>query len=782
MNNAELRWRVRTGLRNAVSRAAAAARKPKWQRSSIRHVIRNLPRAASLRATGDAEGWQSAHAALAGELLGRSSFVLVPAERAALACRIAREFPGARADAVARADRIIAGEFDLLGYSSLRFDTRHRHELLDWHLDPVLGRRAPMRFWSTMPFLDPLECGDHKVIWELNRHQHLLVLGRAFWLTGDGRYRRSAISHLLGWIAGNPPLLGINWASMLELGFRTLSWVWALHFFADGAEDDAEPWIVDLLVALDRQLGQIERNLSFYFSPNTHLLGEALALYVTGRSLPWLRSGERYAAAGRRVLVAEISRQIGADGGHVERSMHYHRYTLDFYSLALAVARLTDDPAADTFAEAVRRLGTAARLLADDTGRVPHIGDDDGGMLLPICGRAVDDIRDSLSIAGALTHRAELCAGSTPEEAYWMLGHPRLLPALEHGRRAPHATTVGSAALPDTGYYVSRSSAGDHLVVDAGPHGFANGGHAHADALSLTLSVDGVPLLIDPGTGLYTADPVVRDRFRSTTLHNTLTIDGRSQSEGAGPFHWRRAARATAHLWRTSAGFDYLEASHDGYAPLEHRRHVLSVHGDLLIVADYVDGGGEHDLAVLWHLHPRWRVRVDGRRATLRSDGRQAGFVVSSGTLTKLVASRDGIGWQSPAYGRIEPTTALRVTKEGPLPAWIVSVFGLDADNQVQILDPIPVRAKAGDLDRGVAIRITRAASTDFFGVAVPAAARAGAGSAPSWRVAAYETDARVLLCRSGAPNARVALVDGSFVRTSDRHPARPRVQATVAS
>ncbi len=46
---------------------------------------------------------------------------------------------------------------------------------------------------------------------------------------------------------------------------------------------------MDLLLALDRQLAHIEQNLSHYFSPNTHLLGEALALYVAGRALPMLR-------------------------------------------------------------------------------------------------------------------------------------------------------------------------------------------------------------------------------------------------------------------------------------------------------------------------------------------------------------------------------------------------------------------------------------------------------------------------------------------------------------
>src|SRR5205807_8897936 len=168
-----------------------------------------------------------------------------------------------------------------------------------------------LAFWSEVPYLDP-KCGDHKIIWELNRHQHWLTLGRAFWLTGDVRYRDHCIAELKSWMADNPPLMGINWASMLELGFRSLSWLWALNLFVDQTVDDPSPWTVDLLVALDRQLGHIERNLSYYFSPNTHLLGEAVALYVGGRVVPELAASPRRAALGRQILVNEIDRQIAA--------------------------------------------------------------------------------------------------------------------------------------------------------------------------------------------------------------------------------------------------------------------------------------------------------------------------------------------------------------------------------------------------------------------------------------------------------------------------------------
>ena len=250
---------------------------------------------------------------------------------------------------MARAERVLAGEYDLLGYEKLRFASPTSE--IDWHVDPVHRRRAPVAFWTTVPFLDPA-CGDHKIIWELNRHQHWLTLGRAFWLTGDLRFRERALGELATWLDANPPLTGINWSSMLELGFRTLSWLWTLNFFINPADTAGRPWSIDLLVALDRQLGHIERNLSYYFSPNTHLLGEALALYVTSRALPIFKRSARREALGRKILCDQIARQIAADGGHCERSTYYHRYTLDFYLLALAVARITGDATATRFHDA----------------------------------------------------------------------------------------------------------------------------------------------------------------------------------------------------------------------------------------------------------------------------------------------------------------------------------------------------------------------------------------------------------------------------------------------
>jgi hypothetical protein len=766
MDRAEIAWRGTAAARTWLDRAGTRLVPPRWARTALLPALAQNRDLAPVREALKAQRWDDAQRELAAHVSAAPRrFVISPASRPGLVDRITRDFPDAARDAAVRADRIVNGDYDLLAYRGLRFDPPARlgrsaqPGLPDWHLDPVLDRRPPPAFWATVPYLDP-QCGDHKVIWELNRHQHWLTLGRAFWLTGDRRYRDRCLSELASWLDANPPLIGVNWASMLELAFRSISWLWAIQLFAGDSNNDDSPWLVDLLVALDRQLGHIEHNLSYYFSPNTHLLGEALALYVTGRALPELAASDRRAATGRRILIDEIDRQIAADGGHCERSTHYHRYTLDFYALALLSARQTGDSAAIApFEDAVERLGAAARLLADDRGRVPHIGDDDAGALTPIVERDPDDLRGSLAVAAALVNRGDLQIGDAPEELIWLLG------PTAHAARITQQSAVASGALRDTGYYVSRSPAGDHLVIDGGPHGYQNGGHAHADALSLTFAVRGVPLLIDPGTGCYTTDAVLRDRLRSTALHNALTVDDRSQSLPSGPFHWAHVATSCVHQWQTGGGFDYFDGSHDGYRPLEHRRRVLALHRDVVVVADFVRGSGSHHAAVHWHLDPRWTTDTRARGAVFTHDGDRVGLTVPAGCVDAVTGDADsGLGWCSPAYGRVDPTTTVRVSHDGAAPFWMVSVFDLDPQNPVADVDWVPVWAEAGAIDHATALRITRAASVDHVLFAEPADAAAAA----LWRVGEVETDARLLLYRAavGRPLACLAAVDATTART----------------
>jgi hypothetical protein len=702
MDATELAFRLQSEFHKRWNHARWSVARPAWNRRALRAVLGDAHPGetlflASARSAADAGDWTGAHRALARHIVNRDApFPLQPAALDALVARIRGDFPTAGDESAIRADRILDGRYDLLGHLGLDFGRPTR-----WHHDPVHGREAPGGFWACVPYLDP-SAGDHKVIWEINRHQHWLALARAHYLAGDRRCYPEFVGQLEGWLAANPPLEGTNWASMLELGFRALSWLWALHLFAPVAVDEPEPahpWTVDLLVALDRQLTHVEQNLSVYFSPNTHLTGEALALYVSGVALPELRASARRVTRGRDVLVREATRQIHADGGHAELSAHYHRYTTDFYLLALQAARASGDAAEGIFADVARRTARWLRTIADDRGRLPLIGDDDGGQFFPMCGHPPADCRATLAMAAVLLDEPALAIGPIPEEAYWRLGGAPIT-----DDRAAVRRPWLSAVLADSGYCVSRTDDGDHLVLDAGRHGFLNGGHAHADALAIVANVGGVPLLVDPGTATYTMDPAIRDRFRSTAMHNTLVVDGRPASSPRGPFHWERTTDATCSFARLGDGADYFEGRHHGHAPIVHARAIVALHGLAWFVIDHLvsadASAADVSADAFWHLHPGWTlVSAAGSHVLLQHAEGRTHALATSGIFASVRGTKyETLAAYAPIYGRVERAECLRVSTGGSVPRSLLTVvpMGAAARATARAVEPLAVSELPG--------------------------------------------------------------------------------------
>ena len=762
----EGRWRASELARTFGDRLRARLTTPRWRREDIGGVLAADVLDDVMRDAIARQHWAAVDSRLIERLTGRRARCVVdPSLADSVRCEISTRWPGAATDAAARADRIVAGHYDVLGYRGLQF--------ADWHSDPVHRRKAPRICWAEVPYLDPA-VGDHKIIWELNRHQHWLQLGRAWWLTGDERYPRAIVDQLEGWLADNPPLTGINWSSMLEIGLRTISWTMAVHFLAAGTRQRAagseEPGstahcplpAASFFVAIDRQLRHVERHLSYYFSPNTHLTGEALALYVVGHAFPEHAASERWSATGRRILLKEIDRQILPDGGHAERSMHYQRYTLDFYLLALLTARRAADvDAARTFAAAVTQLAEFTRAMADDDGRLPLIGDDDGGMLWPIAGRQCNDVRDSLAVAAVALGRPDLAPWGIPEEAFWIAAGEAMQSIEDVDEAAPPPR---SATFADTGYVVLRAGDGDHAVFDAGAHGYMNGGHAHADALSLTVRLGRRPVLVDPGTSTYTMDAQLRDRMRGSFNHNTVAIDDRPQSIPAGPFHWKTAAAARLNASRHGGGFDWAEAVHDGYAPIEHRRSVVRADGAGVLVVDELRPGSDldvHSAAAHWHFDPGWMVRADGdgRLCATHMDGDQAWLLFDAGDASLLHGEEaSGLGWHAPVYGTLVPTWTARVARDARLPFSLITWIGGSHVTGGPSLERLAVTADpAGE---AIAARVVSGglASTYLIRPGEPASRDSRACG-----ILDYQTNARIMHFRTrGDALVALDLVDAS--------------------
>jgi hypothetical protein len=559
------------------------------------------------------------------------------------------------------ADRLLTGRFDLLGHRDLSFG-----DPIDWHRDPVWHRRSPDTHWSLIDVLDPAVVGDSKIVWELNRHQWMVRLAQASVLTGDDHYAAHALARMCDWIAANPAGRGINWASSLEIAVRLTSWTWVLALLRHTTLL-TESIVTTVLASVHAHASHIERFQSHYYSPNTHLTGEALGLFYAGTLYPQFADAERWRDTGAATLIEQADRQITPDGVYFEQSTCYQRYSCDIYLHFLLLAARSGFAVPQHVRERATRLVEFLAAISGPGGSMPDIGDADGGWLMPLCRREADDCRGTLAVAAAVFDRPDFAHDAAPEPM-WLTGET-----------APAAASAprGSELFADGGYAILRS--GDNeMLVDVGPLGCF--GHGHADLLSIQYRMSGERCLVDPGTYGYTAEPAWRDYFRGSSAHNTVTVNDQSQASPDGPFGWQSRPAVTIRDWQSASGFDLIDAEHHAYPGVTHRRRVIAVAGGVFVVVDDLLGEGAHAFELTFQFAPMTvTLMADAVACAITPHGRHLWVMPTSSVplRAEIVSGRTNPirGWVSSEYGRKTPAPALVYSSRSPLPARVVTVF-----------------------------------------------------------------------------------------------------------
>jgi len=572
-----------------------------------------------------------------------ASFFFAPDQLAERIQLLKEHVPSAVAETIEEADEIMQHRFRLLGYRDITYGTE-----IDWHRDAVHEKRAPLKPWYKIHFLDFDEVGDHKITWELNRHQHWVTLAKAYVCTGNDKYVDEIVRQFYSWQRANPYPMGINWGSSLEVAFRSLSWLWTCNLLRGITGLTAE-FEHDLVTGLGRNGHYIERYLSTYFSPNTHLIGEAVALFFIGTLCPQLSRSREWQKKGWAIVLAEAERQVRPDGVYFEQSLYYHVYALDFFLHTRALASCNTVPIPEAFDNTLLKMLEVVRVLSQ-LGSPQSFGDDDGGRVFNPRRNRAEHLSDPLAIGGAIFGQfAHGERGPVTEESIWLFGSAPLQLRLASSREP-----LAPVAFEDGGLHVLASSecGNAQLLIDAGPHGIGHGGHGHADALSITLSINDRPWLIDSGSFVYIGSGGERDQFRGTVAHNTLRVDRLDQAIPEGPFRWSALPQVRAEQWLAGKSFTFFSGIHDGYKrlpdPILHRRTVFHLHGQYWLVQDFVEGAAEHEVELFWHFAPDLNVEADPRALVASSKNEKVVLLSASKASWKIAVEQ---GLVSPAYG-----------------------------------------------------------------------------------------------------------------------------------
>lgn len=419
---------------------------------------------------------------------------------------------------------------------------------------------------------------------------------------------------IASWIAQNPPVAGTGWESY-PTSLRIVNWIkWSLE------QDVSDRIFHDSLAT---QVRWLARRLETHLLGN-HLFVNAKALVFAGAYF----SGDE-AALWRRtgfdILRREIPEQILPDGGQFERSPMYHALAyedmLDLYNLRRCFAPNTSWPESagcDLSPERLARMGDWLHTMSHPSGELGLFND------------TAADIAPSVRELDAYAQRLGL--PPTPDA------------------QATHLESSG---------YIRLQQGEATVLFDAAPVGPDYlPAHAHADTLSVELSLGPTRVIVNSGTSVYAEGPE-RSRQRSTAAHSTVVIDGQDSSEVWGSF--RVARRAQPHDVRVK--FDremqHVSACHHGYRRLPgrpiHERN-LTLQRDGLLIEDTIEGSFEHAQS-RFHFHPGVSVEIDtsGQRGACRMpDGSAITWHVEGSRSARVQVST----WH-PAFGVSIPNRCL---------------------------------------------------------------------------------------------------------------------------
>ena len=535
----------------------------------------------------------------------------------------------------------------------------------NWHRDFSAGIDAPIKLSVRTNYRDFKTNGDCKLVWEPNRHHQLVVLSRAYVATNDRKYAIKVAELLRSWIDANPFGYGMNWKSPLELGVRLINWVWAIDLIRYANVMDDALW-QDICQCVYLAIWDCERKFSKGSSANNHLIGEAAGIFIACCYFNTFPHAKKWRESSSKVLEQEIIAQTYPDGCTEEHAFGYQFFVMQFFLLSLRAGNATGNRFSTEYRDRLKKMYRFMDEISADTGTPPNMGDSDNGYVLDL-GDLPRNTCELLTVGGHEFGITSLLSGIRSETVFWLFGDVPRENEIEDKRRK-------SKLFSDSGYALLRT---DRLSVffDCAEIGYGRiAAHGHADCLSFCLSVDGRPVIVDPGTYDYFTSPGWRDHFRQTKAHNTVEIDAVSQSENLGPFMWGQRARPSKIDFHDNEYESFACASHSGYEKLRdpvthHRSIALNKKSHTCTILDRFECRGKHEILIFFHLDTTFRIEKS-TSSTIIIKSPDHELILSGDASTAQICVANNLeftSWISNGYHDRKPSTSivLRLTTNG---------------------------------------------------------------------------------------------------------------------
>lgn len=541
------------------------------------------------------------------------------------------------------AEKIVEKKFSILGSPLEQFDE------MPWFCDiryaqqqKNSGKDFDAHSWYkdiTIQTHDTLALGpDIKIPWELSRLQHLLVLGFAYHKTSDERYAYIFKEQLEEWLSKNHFLRGINWLCPMEVGLRACNIVYALEFFKHSAQLPSD-FFERLTSSLYEHFIYLEHNWELYDSrTSNHYLSDLigyLALCWYFKKLPAMHKKIAWCLD---ELEREWHKQILPDGTSYEGSTAYHRLVTEIFTHAYLMRTVIAESNCQQWPV---RLQKMYRFIDDctlDQGAFITIGDNDSGSVI------------AHHFFSAL--RASALKNNAPSKA--------------------EQQALVSTAYEHFGLALIRTNSWHVLLRKHTYSALQPSGHFHNDWGSITVGVHGIPLLVDPGSYVYTASAPWRNMFRSVEAHNSFGVESIEPIPLTEKLFYLDIPEER-HNRRTQESVLCAQSEHELYK--EHnlkacRYIMLDQKNQEFTITDSWKSSDKGAAVVPLFVPTVWHFMVDPAISPVRN-GMGWEFIYK-GKIIAHMASSDLIfsvqpGWFSPAYGVKVATNKLQARQLLPL-------------------------------------------------------------------------------------------------------------------
>lgn len=428
------------------------------------------------------------------------------------------------------ADKISNHELNLFGSGN-----KYLGEKLPWNEDFKTGFKWNNQFYKNIKIVDLSNNADVKVPWEISRFQHIFTLGKAYWLTANEKYALEFKEQIEDWIEKNPVEMSVNWTCTMDVAIRAVNWICGYFFFKESSSIEKKFWIkFNKFLYLHGRF--IYKNLENEGEHNgNHYLSDLVGLIWIGiyfgdfivKDKEVKNNPKDWREFGISEFESEMKKEVNEDGTDYEASTSYHRLVTEIFLITTILCNKNDIYFSKHYMIKLEKMCEFIMNITKPNGLSPLIGDSDDGRLI-IPSNYYDwnrrEFRHILSIAGEYFDRDDFRGAGKDfkEDALWIK---------YSFKNVKKEIQLGSKEYKDGGYYILRNDRIYCLIRCGELSCRGDGAHSHNDQLSFELNVDGEDFIIDPGTYVYTANYKMRNLYRTTKMHNTLSISGYEQND-----------------------------------------------------------------------------------------------------------------------------------------------------------------------------------------------------------------------------------------------------------